>query len=87
MRREIYDPSAGLGLIQARLRAVNSADDELNPVELGGLERAIAQVNRVTPSRFRLGRTPAATEVWQDHVRQLLHETKGPETINRARRN
>ena len=43
-RREIYDPSAGLGLIQARLLVVNFADDELNPVELGGLERAIAQV-------------------------------------------
>ena len=41
-----YDPSAGLGLIQAPLLAVNFADDELNPVELGGLERAIAQVRR-----------------------------------------
>ena len=39
-----YDPSPGLGLIRAPLLAVNFADDELNPVELGGLERAIAQV-------------------------------------------
>src|SRR5271156_2874254 len=39
-----YDPSAGLGLIRAPLLAVNFADDELNPVELGGLERATAQV-------------------------------------------
>jgi homoserine O-acetyltransferase len=39
-----YDPSAGLGLIQAPLLAVNFADDALNPVELGGLEGAITQV-------------------------------------------
>jgi homoserine O-acetyltransferase len=32
-----YDPSAGLDLVQAPLLAVNFADDELNPVELGGL--------------------------------------------------
>lgn len=41
-----YDPAAGLGLIEAPLLAVNFADDELNPVALGGLERAIAQVKR-----------------------------------------
>jgi hypothetical protein len=44
------DPEdAGLGLIQASLLAVNFADNELNPVELGGLERAIAQVSTVAP--------------------------------------
>jgi hypothetical protein len=33
-------------VIQALLLAVSFADDELNPVELGGLERAMAQVKR-----------------------------------------
>jgi homoserine O-acetyltransferase len=53
------DPSSRLGLIQAPLLAVNFADDELNPVELGGLERAIAQVRR--------GRAvvPAAEILWE----------------------
>jgi homoserine O-acetyltransferase len=53
-----YDPSSRPGLIQAPLLAVNFADDELNPVELGGLERAIAQVRR--------GRAvvPAAAILW-----------------------
>jgi homoserine O-acetyltransferase/O-succinyltransferase len=46
-RREIYDPSAGLGLIQARLLAVNFADDELNPVELGG-ERVVKSGHAIT---------------------------------------
>jgi homoserine O-acetyltransferase/O-succinyltransferase len=77
-----YDPSAGLGLIQARLLAVNFADDELNPVELGGLERAIAQVKRghavTLPAglKSRGHQTLRMAEIWQDYVRQLLHETE-----------
>jgi hypothetical protein len=42
---ETQAASAGLALIQARLLAVNFADDELNPVELGELERAVTRVN------------------------------------------
>ena len=49
-----YDPSAGLGLIQAPLLAVNFADDELNPVELGGLERAITFTAAVGNEEFFL---------------------------------
>jgi homoserine O-acetyltransferase/O-succinyltransferase len=77
-----YDPSAGLGLIQAPLLAVNFADDELNPVELGGLERAIIQVKHgravIVPSgpKSRGHQTLRLAEVWQDYVRQLLHETE-----------
>ena len=41
---EDYDPSPGLERIQAALLAINSADDERNPPELGILEREIRRV-------------------------------------------
>ena len=41
-----YDPSPGLERIQAALLAINSADDERNPAELGILEREIRRVKR-----------------------------------------
>ena len=80
-----YDPSPGLGLIRAPLLAVNFADDELNPVELGGLERAIAQVKYGRAVTVPVGpkscghQTLRIAEVWQDYVRQLLksHGSKG----------
>ena len=39
-----YNPSAGLERIQAALLAINSADDERNPPELGVLDREIKRV-------------------------------------------
>ena len=39
-----YDPSDGLDRISARLLAINFADDELNPPQLGVMEPAIAQI-------------------------------------------
>ncbi len=39
-----YDPSPGLEQISATLLAINSADDERNPVELGILDREIKRV-------------------------------------------
>lgn len=39
-----YAPEAGLSRIRARVLAINSADDERNPPELGLLERALAQI-------------------------------------------
>ena len=77
-----YDPSAGLGLIQAPLLAVNFADDELNPVELGGLERAIAQVKLGRAVTLPVGpksrghQTLRIAETWQDYVSQLLRQTE-----------
>jgi homoserine O-acetyltransferase len=43
---EDYDPSAKLESIKAPLVAVNSADDQVNPPELGILEREIKRVKR-----------------------------------------
>jgi homoserine O-acetyltransferase/O-succinyltransferase len=77
-----YDPSARLGLIRAPLLAVNFADDALNPVELGGLERAIAQVKCGRAVTVPVGpksrghQTLRLAEVWQDYVRQLLDQTE-----------
>jgi homoserine O-acetyltransferase len=91
-----YDPSAGLRLIQAPLLAVNFADDELNPVELGGLERAIAQVRCGDAVTLPVGpksrghQTLRLAEIWQDYVRQLLHQTEAralmPGGHNRSKR-
>jgi homoserine O-acetyltransferase len=41
-----YSASAGLEKIQAELMAINSADDERNPAELGILEREIKRVKK-----------------------------------------
>jgi homoserine O-acetyltransferase len=52
-----YNPSPGLERIQARLLAINAADDERNPPELGIMER---EIKRVKGARFYL--VPASTE-------------------------
>lgn len=39
-----YDPTPGLGRITARVLAINSADDERNPPELGVMAPALARV-------------------------------------------
>jgi homoserine O-acetyltransferase len=52
-----YDPSAGLEQIRAAVLAINSADDERNPPELGVMENAML---RVKGGRFVL--IPASAE-------------------------
>ena len=43
-----YDPSALLGRIEAPLLAINAADDERNPPELGIMERELARIGNAT---------------------------------------
>ena len=73
-----YDPSAGLERIQAVLLAINSADDERNPPELGILER---ELKRVKHGRYVL--IPASADTrghgttglarfWKHHLAELL---------------
>jgi homoserine O-acetyltransferase len=73
-----YDPGPGLEKIQAPLFAVNFADDELNPPELGILER---EIRRVAKGRYVL--IPAGQEtrghatglrarVWRNYLIELL---------------
>jgi homoserine O-acetyltransferase len=78
-----YDPSPGLEKISARLTWINSADDFINPPELGLAEQ---MVKRIRNGRFVL--IPASAEThghgthtwavfWQDHLAELLKGT-GP---------
>ena len=73
-----YDPSPQLGKIKAQVMHINSADDLINPPELGIAEREIKKVKR---GRFVLlpidGRTYGhATHsqpvVWQEYLAALL---------------
>ena len=76
-----YDPSPGLEVIQAPVMFVNSADDFINPPELGIAEREIRRVKR---GRFVLLPISDQTRghgthtwgaVWKPYLEQLLRET------------
>ena len=77
-----YDPGPGLERIQAPLYAVNSADDLINPPELGILEREIKRVKHgkavVVPlSKDTRGHgTHTLAAVWQQYLTELLKESK-----------
>jgi homoserine O-acetyltransferase len=77
-----YDPSPRLTEIQAPLVAVNSADDVINPPELGILEREIKHVKRgravVLPisDKTRGHGTHSWPEVWKEHLQALLQESE-----------
>ena len=73
-----YNPSPKLESIKARLLAINSADDERNPPELGIMER---EIKRVQHGQFVL--IPASSETsghgtvgrakwWKHHLAELL---------------
>ncbi len=73
-----YNPSPGLARIRAALVAINAADDERNPPELGILER---EIKRVKGGRYVLipasgdtrghGTTGNAA-LWKQHLADLL---------------
>jgi len=77
-----YDPSPRLGQIQAPVTAVNSADDAINPPELGILEREIAKVPHgkavVLPisARTRGHGTHSLPEVWKQYLADLLERSR-----------
>jgi homoserine O-acetyltransferase len=76
-----YDPGPGLEKIHAPLLAINTADDLINPPELGILEREIKRVSHgrtiVIPmsdkTRGHGSHTLAA--LWKDELVKLLKET------------
>jgi homoserine O-acetyltransferase len=74
-----YDPGPSLGKIQAKLFAVNSADDLINPPELGILEREITRVPHgravvVPGSSATYGHgTHTHAAVWKSYLVELLH--------------
>jgi homoserine O-acetyltransferase len=83
-----YDPSPGLEKIKAPLLHINSADDFINPPELGIAER---EIKRVKNGRFVL--LPASDQthghgthtwaaVWQQYLAQLLESSKSGAPAN-----
>jgi homoserine O-acetyltransferase len=73
-----YDPAAELGKIKARVLAVNFADDELNPPEIGVMEREITRVKNgrfvtvpVGPSS-RGHQTLSQATTWRNYVTELV---------------
>ncbi|KAG8357003.1 hypothetical protein FVEN_g5034 [Fusarium venenatum] len=78
---QTYNPKAGLKKIKVPLTAVNTADDWMNPVELGFLEDGV--VNDMTPGYGRAITLPASkettghdsyikAELWKDELEKLL---------------
>jgi homoserine O-acetyltransferase/O-succinyltransferase len=76
-----YDPAPDLERIVAPLLAINSADDQVNPPELGILEREINRVRRgraiVLPiSEATRGHgTHSHPALWQHYLAELLAES------------
>jgi len=75
-----YNPAPDLEKIVAPLRAINSADDEVNPPELGIMEREIRRVKRgryilipIGPETRGHG-THSVPAVWKQHLEELLRQ-------------
>lgn len=77
-----YDPSSRLGTITAPVMFVNSADDFINPPELGIAQREIQKVKKgqfvlipVSDQTHGHG-THTWAIVWQQYLKQLLEESR-----------
>src|SRR5712671_2799792 len=76
-----YNPSPKLETIKAPLIAVNSADDFINPPELGMIEKEIKRVKRgrfiMIPisSETRGHGTHTIAKIWQGYLKELLEES------------
>jgi homoserine O-acetyltransferase len=79
-----YDPSKELEKIKAKLLAINFADDEVNPPELGVVER---EIKRIPGARFVL--VPASDQTrghytynlasfWKQHLVDFMKELPPP---------
>jgi homoserine O-acetyltransferase len=77
-----YDPAPKLELIRAPLSAINSADDQVNPPELGIIEREIRRVKRgrfiLIPisDQTRGHGTHSLPAIWKEHLAELLKESE-----------
>ncbi|MCC7122302.1 MAG: alpha/beta fold hydrolase [Gammaproteobacteria bacterium] len=73
-----YDPEPGLDRIRARLLAINSADDERNPLELGVIEEALARIpdakSLVIPASADTAghSTTGFAKFWKREIAELL---------------
>jgi homoserine O-acetyltransferase len=79
-----YNPAPHLGEIKAPLYAINSADDQVNPPELGILDREIKRVKRgryilIPISDQTNGHgTHSMPAIWGKYLGELLEESKPP---------
>jgi homoserine O-acetyltransferase len=86
-----YNPSPHLGKIRAPLFAVNSADDEVNPPELGIMEREIQKAPRgryiliPTSDETRGHGTHTRAAVWKNYLQELLQVSEPLESASAAR--
>ena len=77
-----YDPGPNLEKIQAQLLAINSADDLINPPELGILEREIKRVPHgraiviPTNDKTRGHGSHTLAALWKDELATLLKDTE-----------
>lgn len=77
-----YDPHPKLNKIKAPLTAVNSADDQVNPPELGVLEKEIKNVKdgkaAVLPISEKTNGhgTHTIAEAWEGHLKELLERSR-----------
>jgi len=77
-----YDPLPELEKITAPLTAVNSADDQVNPPELGIMEAAIPRVKRGRYVLIPIGenteghRSHSFPELWKENLAALLERSK-----------
>ena len=73
-----YNPAPGLERVQAALLAINSADDERNPPELGILERELKRIKTgrmylIPASEDTRGHgTTGMARLWKQQVEELL---------------
>ena len=73
-----YNPSAGLERIQATLLAINAADDERNPLELGILDREIKRVKNGRVYVIQAGEsttghgTTGSANFYKEKLKELL---------------
>ena len=76
-----YNPEPDLEKIRARLVAINFADDQINPAELGILESAVKRTKSgqavLVPAsdKTRGHRTLASPELWKQYVTELMAES------------
>ena len=76
-----YDPAPGLERIEAAVVAINSADDERNPPELGVMDREIKRIRNAryvlipASSDTRGHGTTGLARLYKQHLADLLQQT------------
>ena len=79
-----YDPSSNLDKIKSAVLAINSADDVVNPPELGLMEKLMPRVKRgkyiliPTSDQTRGHGTHSIPAIWGKYVAEFLNELPAP---------